>query len=73
MTVLELASKCVNGGNGKIRVINSYNNDDNAIFDSIAELEKIPYIANHEVMSWEFCPQKRLDAINWEFVLEVMI
>lgn len=73
MTVLELASKCVNSGNGKIRVINSYNNEDTASFNSIQELEKIPYIANHEVLNWEFCPQKRLGAISWEFVLEVMI
>lgn len=73
MTTLELASKCVNSGNGKIRVINSYNNEDTASFNSIQELEKIPYIANHEVLNWEFCPQKRLDAISWEFILEIMI
>ena len=73
MTVLELASKCVNSGSGKIRVINNYNSDDTATFNSIIELEKIPYIANHEVLNWEFCPHKRLDAISWEFVLEVMI
>lgn len=73
MTILELASKCVNTGSGKIRVINSYNNDDNAIFSSITELEKIPFIANHEVLNWEFCPKKRLDTISWEFILEVVI
>ena len=46
MTVLELASKCVNSGSGKIRVINNYNNDDTAIFNSITELEKIPYVVD---------------------------
>lgn len=73
MTILELASKCVNSGNGKIRVINHNNTEDNKIFNSISELEKIQNIANREVLNWEFCPQKRLDAISWEFILEVMV
>ena len=73
MTVLELASKCVNSGSGKIRIINNYNPEDNVIIESISRLEQVSALANHEVLNWEFCPQKRLDAISWEFVLEVMI
>ena len=73
MTVLELASKCSNAGDGKIRVINHNNIEDNKIFDSVSELNKRSNIANREVLTWEFCPQKRLNAIGWIFVLEVMI
>ena len=73
MTILELASKCSNTGEGKIRVINHDNVEDNKIFNSISELEKIPNIANREVLNWEFCPQEKLNAIGWVFVLEIMV
>lgn len=72
MTILELAEKCVNGGNGKIRVINYHNNNDNATFNNLTELKKCSFIANSNVMNWEFVPIKQLGAIDWEFVLEVV-
>lgn len=72
MTVLELASKCVNTGKGKIKVINRYNADDNATFNDLSELEKYSFIANSEVMNWEFIPKNKIGAIDWDFVLEVM-
>ena len=72
MTILELVNKCVNSGIGKIKIINSYNSDDNATFNDISELEKYSYLANSEVKNWEFIPKKKIGAIDWEFVLEVM-
>ena len=73
MTVIELASKCINSGDGKIRVINHDNIEDNKIFNGVTALAVVPNIANREVLNWEFCPQKQLNAIDWIFVLEVMV
>lgn len=73
MKVMELVKTCVNGGCGKIKIINSFNHEDNAVFEDLSELEGIAYLSNHDVKNWEFIPKQQIDAINWEFVLEIMI
>ncbi len=73
MKVVDLVKTCVNGGCGKIKLINSYNHEDNVIFNDLYDLEKITYLSNRKVKNWEFIPKKQLDAINWEFILEIMI
>ena len=73
MKVIELVKTCVNGGCGKIKLINHHNYDDNKIFKDLSELEGIEYLSDREVRKWEFIPNKQLDNINWEFVLEIVI
>lgn len=73
MKVIDLVKTCANGGCGKIKIINSNNHEDNAVFNDLSELEKIKYLSDHEVKNWEFIPKKQINAINWEFVLEIMV
>lgn len=70
MTVLELCESCSNTGIGTIKVINI--NHVEAKFNDLSELNKTS-IRNFEVSTWEFIPKRKIGAIDWEFVLEIII
>lgn len=72
MTVLELCESCANTGNGVIKIFNANNVNDRAKFNSLNELCKTR-VGNLKVSSWEFIPKKRIGAVDWEFVLEIMV
>ena len=70
MTVLELCESCSNTGIGTIKVISI--NHVEAKFNDLSELNKTS-IRNFEVSTWEFVPKRKIGAIDWEFVLEIII
>lgn len=72
MTVLELCESCSNTGVGTIKVINMNHVNDEAKFNDLSELNKTS-IRNFEVSTWEFIPKRKIGAIDWEFVLEIII
>lgn len=72
MTVKELCESCANSGVGIIKIYNENNYDDRAKFNDLSELYKTP-IKDFKVLTWEFIPKKQIDAISWEFVLEISV
>lgn len=70
MTVLELCESCSNTGIGTIKVVNTSHVE--AKFNDLSELNKTS-IRNFKVSTWEFIPKRKIGAIDWEFVLEIII
>ena len=73
MLVKELVNTCCNIGVGRIRIINKNNYEDNVLYNGISELSKVKSLYNREVVNWEFVPKKQIGAIEWEFVLEILV
>ena len=72
MKVLELCETCSNNGTGKIEIININNLKDRTVFNDINELKKTS-IKNFKVSTWEFIPHARINSVEWEFTLAIIV